>query len=121
MENIKELSSLVKGLFKMDSMHEEYIDNDLSFSIDSQKKDENTLVITVSLNKDKKNFENWVNELDDDVFNETWEALSESYGLKDLNEAYNGENYKEVIKAFKSEAKLIAQNKVNKLKKLFNL
>ena len=116
------LASLIKELFQMDEMHQEYTDNDMSFCIDSEKKDDSTLVFTIKLkeNKDKKEFEKWVNDLDDDLFNETWEALSEKYGLKDLNEAYNTDNYKAVINEFKSTAKQIAQNRIKRLTSLFN-
>lgn len=119
----KELFALIQELLKMDELHEEYTINDTSFAIDTRKQDDNTVVITVSLkaNQDKKEFEDWVNDLDDSLFSEVWESLSEEYGLKKLNDAYEGENYKEVIKLFKNKAKMLAAQKVDYLTKLFNL
>ena len=97
------LKLLVKELFGMDTLHQEYQDNDTHFVIDS-KKEGNKLTITVTLkeNKDKKEFEKWVNQLDDDLFNEVWESLSKEDNLHDLNDLYNSENYKQVINKFKS-------------------
>lgn len=114
--------TLIKELFEMDELHETYKDDNTFYAIDSQKEG-NTLTINVTLkeNSDKKEFENWVNDLDDDIFNETWETLSEEFGLKDLNEAYNTENYKEVIDKFKSTAKQIAESKILELKSLFDI
>ena len=114
--------TLVKELMVMDELHEEYTDNNLHCVIDSQKEGD-TLTIKVSLkeNKDKQEFEDWVNRLDDDIFNETWESLSNEYGLKNLNDVYNTEDYKNVINMFKSTAREIAENKVKQLTKIFNL
>jgi len=119
----KELLALIQELLKMDELHEEYTINNTSFAIDTKKENGNTVVITVSLkdNKDKKEFEAWVNDLDDSLFNEVWESLSEEYGLKTLNDVYEGENYKEIIKLFKNKAKMLAAQKIDYLTKLFNL
>lgn len=116
------VTALIKELFTVDELHNEYTDNNISYVIDVQKND-NKLTIEISLeeNKDKKEFENWVDELDDDIFNETWESLSDEFGLKDLNDAYETDNYQEVIETFKSKAREIAQEKVNMLTKFFDL
>lgn len=99
----------------MDELHSEYMDD--QYVIDITKNGDTEINIKISLieNKDKKEFEKWVNDIDDDIFNETWESLSNEYGLKNLNDAYNTENYMEVIDKFKSKAKEIATEKINKL------
>ena len=79
------------------------------------------LKLTKKDNKDKKEFEDWVNQLDDDIFTEVWESLSEDFGLKELNDIYDSPNYKNVINVFKTRAKEIAEEKVKMLTKLFNL
>lgn len=98
--------ALIKELFAADSIHESYTDNNLSYTIDTQKED-NTLNIKITLkeNKDKEEFQNWVDNLDDELFNEAWESLAETYGLQELNEEYESGNYKKVIELFKNEVK----------------
>jgi hypothetical protein len=102
----------------MDTLHQEYQDNDTHFVIDS-KKEGNKLTITVTLkeNKDKKEFEKWVDQLDDDLFQEVWESLSADYDLHNLNDIYNNGNYREVINKFKSKTREIVQNKIRKPQK----
>ena len=114
------IKTLIEELFGMEELHEEYQDNDTHFAIDMQKEDDNTLVITIELkdNKDKKEFESWVNDLDDEIFNETWESLSDEFGLKDLNEAYNSDDYITVIDKFKERAKEVINKKINYYKQL---
>ena len=112
------IAPLIEELFNVDDAHEEYTDNDISFSIDSKKQDDSTLIITIKRNSDKVEFEKWVNELDDNLFSEIWESLSNKFGLKELNSMYEGANYKNVISCFKNEAKNITQNKINKLQSL---
>lgn len=121
MEQEMIFKTLITELLKMDTIHHEYIDNDNTYVIDSQK-DGNELVIRVSIkeNKDKKEFENWVNSLDDDLFNEVWETLSEEDNLHSLNELYNSDNYKEVIEKFKLKTKEVAKKKIKSLQKLIN-
>ena len=123
MNNKEELFKvLIKELFEMEEVHYEYNENNNSYVLDSNKEGD-TLTIKVQLkeNEDKKEFEQWVDQMDDDIFNETYEALSEEDTLHSLNDIYNSPNYKEVINKFKSKAKEIAQNKVNSLTKLFDL
>ncbi len=112
------IAPLIEELFNADNAHEEYTDNDISFSIDSKKQDDNTIVITIKRNTDKAEFEKWVNNLDDNLFEEVWESLSNKFGLKELNSMYEGANYKNVISFFKNEAKNITQNKINELQSL---
>ena len=113
--------TLIKELFEMDNVHHEYTDNNSSYVIDSQKEG-NTLTIKVQLkeNKDKKEFEKWIDTMDDDLFNEVWETLSEEDNLHSLNEIYNSDNYKEVISKFKNKTKEIASRKIKELQKLLN-
>ena len=82
-----------------------------------------TISITVSYkeNADKKDFENWVQKLDDDIFTETWENLSEKYGLDKLNKIYQTPEYNKVIKLFKEQATQLAKNKIMTLSNLFGL
>lgn len=112
------IAPLIEELFNADNAHEEYTDNDISFSIDSKKQDDNTIVITIKRNTDKAEFEKWVNNLDDNLFEEVWESLSNKFGLKELNSMYEGANYKNVISCFKNEAKNITQNKISELQSL---
>lgn len=116
-ENLN-IAPLIEELFNADNAHQEYTDNDISFSIDSKKQDDNTIVITIKRNIDKAEFEKWVNNLDDDLYEEIWESLSNKFGLKELNSMYEGANYKNVISCFKNEAKNITQNKINELQSL---
>lgn len=116
------MMALIKELFTYNNLHEEYSFNDDSFILDLKKEDDNNITIKVTLkekdNKDKKEFEKWVNSLDDDIFNETWESLSEEFGLKELNDAYKTENYQQVIDMFKDRATQVITNKINNLKGL---
>lgn len=111
--------SLLKELFNLEELHREYQDNDTQYVIDT-KKEGNTVTIKVTFkeNKDKKEFENWVNELDDELFDEVWESLSKQYGLKDLNSIYESTNYKNVITLFKNRTKEIVAEKIKQLQKL---
>jgi len=113
------LKALVKELFALNTLHQEYQDEDTHFVIDSQRKG-NTLTIKVELKdeKDKKDFERWLEKVDDDLFSEVLDELKEKEGLIDLNAAYNSENYKEVIKLVKSKTREIANRKIKELQKL---
>lgn len=111
--------ALIKELFAMDETHYEYQDNDTQYAVDSQK-DGNTLTIkiTVEENKDKKDFEQWLEKVDDDLFSEVLEEL-EDEGLSNLNEIYSSPNYKVTINKVKSKTKEIAERKIKELQKLF--
>ena len=115
------LKALISELMGMDELHQEYQDNDTHFVIDSTKEG-NTLVIKVQLleNKDKKDFENWLQQVDDDLFQEVLEELAEKDGLSDINSLYNSENYQQVIDRVKTKTKEIANRKIKMLKKLIN-
>ena len=113
------LKALIRELFELNELHQEYRDKDINYVIDS-KKEGNKLTINVTLkdNEDKKKFEKWINQLDDDVFSEVWEALSVEDNLHTLDEIYNSDNYKEVINKFKNKTREIASNKIKKLQRL---
>ena len=115
------LKALISELMGMDELHQEYQDNDTHFVIDSTKEG-NTLTIKVQLleNKDKKDFENWLQQVDDDLFQEVLEELAEKEGLSDINSLYNSENYQQVIDRVKTKTKEIANRKIKMLKKLIN-
>ena len=113
------LKALIRELFALNELHQEYQDKDINYVIDS-KKEGNRLIINITLkdNEDKKKFEKWINQLDDDIFREVWEALSVEDNLHTLDEIYNSDNYKEVINKFKNKTKEIASNKIKKLQRL---
>ena len=112
------LKTLITELFKMDELHQEYQDNDTHFVVDS-KKEGNTLTIKVQLkdNKDKRDFEKWLENIDDDLLSEVLDALKDE-GLYDLEQLYQSKDYKKVISKVKAKTKEIAEKKINLLKKL---
>lgn len=115
------LKELVKELFNIGTLHQEYQDNDSQYVIDSQKTGD-TLTIKVQFkeNTDKKEFEKFVDTLDDDLFNEVWESLSEEDNLHSLNELYNSKDYKKVITKFKQRVKDIAKQRILDYQKLLS-
>ena len=112
-------TTLIKELFEMDEIHSEYQDNDAHYVIDS-KKEGDTLVIRVTLkeNQDKKEFEEWLKQVDDDLFAEVLEELEEE-GLGNLNEIYCSPNYKQTIDKVKSKTKEVALRRIKALQQLF--
>lgn len=112
------LKALVTELMGLNTLHQEYQDNDTHFVIDS-KKEGNTLTIKVQLleNKDKKDFEEWLKRIDDDLFSEVLEELKNE-GFSNLEEMYNSIKYKIVINKVKQKTKEVASKKINSLKKL---
>ena len=111
--------ALIKELFAVNATHQEYQDNDTHFVVDS-KKEGNTLTIKVQLleNEDKKEFENWLKQVDDDLFQEVLEELSEKEGINDIQALYNSKDYKKVIDKVKAKTREIATRKVKALKRL---
>ena len=102
----------------MDELHQKYTDNDISFAIDTQKIDNNTLEIKVTLdeeNKDKKEFEQWVKQVPDDIFSEILESLDD-----DIYEKYNSEKYMEIINQVRSKANSILLDRMSKYKGLLS-
>ena len=92
----------------------------VSYNIAQEADNFNVLrrVVVINTRTDKAEFEKWVNNLDDNLYEEIWESLSNKFGLKELNSMYEGANYKNVISCFKNEAKNITQNKINELQSL---
>ena len=111
--------ALIKELFALDTTHQEYQDNDTHFVVDS-KKEGNTLTIKVQLleNEDKKRFEDWLKQVDDDLFTEVLDELREIEGLNDLQALYNSKDYKKVIDRVTAKTKEIAARKIKSFKRL---
>ena len=116
------MREILEKLFQQEELHEEIVDNNIKYVIDVEKDTDNEINITVTKeqvsNKDKEQFEAWVNQLDGDLFTEIWESLSEDYGLYDLNKLYESEDYKKVIDLFKERTQKILSKKIEKLTKL---
>lgn len=114
------LKILIKELFGLNELHQEYQDNDTHFVIDSTKEG-NTLTIKVQLieNKDKEEFEKWLKQIDDAFFAEILDELKKE-GLADLEEIYNSKNYKTVINKVKNKAKELANKKIKVLRSIIS-
>lgn len=110
-----ELAELSKYIFDLNEMHEEYTVNGESLSIDGQKQDEDTYVITIKRkeNTKKKNFESWCNELDDEMFQLAFEKLQSKY--KDIASIYDSDNWEDLVDDFK---KIVAEIKDYKIQSL---
>ena len=115
------LKSLIKELFALNELHQEYQDNDTHYVVDSQKNG-NTLTIKVQLleNKDKKEFEKWLSSVDDDLFAEVLDELRNEDNLFDIEKLYQSKDYKKVISKVKAKTKEIALRKIENLKSLIN-
>lgn len=115
------LKTLLTELMGMAELHQEYQDNDTHFVIDSQREG-NTLTIKVQLleNKDKKEFESWLQKIDDSLFEEVLDELKTKEGLKDIEALYQSNDYKKVINKVKSKTKEIAARRIKELQKLIN-
>lgn len=111
------ITQLIKELFdSVDEMHSEYFEDGTLYTLDAHKED-NVLNITISLeNKDKEEFEKFVDELDDDIYEEVIDSLKME--IKDLTDIYETEDYKDVIASFKNKVREVAQNKINYLRTL---
>ncbi len=113
--------TLISELFALNELHQEYQDNDTHFVVDTQKK-EDTLIIKITLkeNKDKQEFEDWLSNIDDTLFEEVLDELKNKEGLINLEDMYQSKDYKKVIDRIKSKTKEIAQRKIKALQKLIN-
>jgi Mg/Co/Ni transporter MgtE len=76
-----------------------------------------TIKVTLVENKDKKEFEKWLEQVDDDLFSDVLEELQKE-GLANLNELYNSEKYGEVIKKVRAKTKEVAARRIKELQKL---
>lgn len=118
MEQAELKKLFIQELFKLDDAHEEYQDDETSFVIDSHK-DGNTITITITMNNsDKKEFENWLKNIDDNLFTEVLDELAEKENLKNIEEIYNSPRYKEVISKVQAKTKEIAARKIQMLQNL---
>ena len=115
------MKTLINELFATNTTHQEYQDNDTHFVVDSQREG-NTLTIKVQLleNKDKKEFEKWLEKVDDNLFSEVLDELREKEGLFNLEQIYKSKDYKKVINRVKSKTQEIASRKIKELQKLIN-
>ena len=113
----------IKGLMSVNTFHQEYQDNDIHYVIDAIKDEAGELTIKVNQvkdNKDKKEFEKWLELVDDGLFAEVLEALQEDgYDIDNLNQVFNTKEYKKVIDIVKGKTQEIAENKIKAYKKLF--
>ena len=112
--------ALIKELFELDTTHQEYQDNDTHFVVDSEVNG-NTLTIKVELfdiNKDKKEFEHWLEGIDDELFSEVLEKINREYNLGDLDELYNSKDYQVAIDTIKKVTKEVINEKVLGLQRL---
>ena len=114
------LKALIKELFAVTELHQEYHDTDAHFVVDSVK-DGNELTIKVKLlkNKDKEDFENWLQKVDDDIFSNVLDELKRE-GLADLEQMYNSKDYKTVISKVKSKTRELAERRIKELQKFLN-
>lgn len=114
--------ALIKELFETNTTHYEYQDGDSHYVVDSAKEG-NKLTFTVQIleNEDKKKFEKWLENIDDELFSEVLDELKEEESLVDIEAAYNSPEYKEVIKKVQAKTFEIAKRKMNLLKKVFSL
>ena len=115
------IKSLIKELLQMNEVHYEYTEGNNTYVLDSQKNgNELNIKVSIKENKDKQEFEEWANQLDDDVFEEAWQSLSELDNLHNLNELYESDNYKEVINKFKNVTKKILADRIINYKRLLS-
>jgi hypothetical protein len=113
---------LLDDLFGLDELHQEYQDNDVHFVIDT-KKDGNKITVEVETiedkqNEDKKNFEDWLKNIDDELFTEILDELRKDEELIDIESLYNSENYEEVINKVEAKAKEIIEKRIEALEDL---
>lgn len=119
-ENI--IKSLLDDLFGLNELHQGYQDNDVHFVIDT-KKDGNKIIVEVETiedkqNEAKKNFEDWLKNIDDELFTEILDELRKDEELIDIESLYNSENYEEVINKVESKAKEIIEKRIEALEDL---
>jgi len=113
----------IKELMSVDKYHQEYQDNDVHYVIDAIKDESGELTIKVNQvkdNKDRKEFEKWLELVDDGLFTEILESLQEDgYDIDNLDQVFNTKDYKKVIDIVKGKAKELAENKIKAYQKLF--
>ena len=88
------------------------------------KKDGDVLNIVIERkkleNKDKKEFEAWLDTLDDDLFQEALTKARELTGEspQKLDDQYNSEQYKDIINLFKNVVSILVKEKIDALNKI---
>lgn len=88
------------------------------------KKDGDTLTIVVEKkvleNQEKKEFEQWLDSLEDDLYQEALERVQKLTGIstKQLDEDYNSEDFRRIINLFKKVVSNIASDRIAVLQKL---
>ena len=91
------------------------------FTITVDQPDDNHIIVRlekIEQDNAKKEFENWVDQLDDEIFESVYNALAEEYSLHTLNDMYESENYSEIVKLFKNKAKELVEKKIQELSKI---
>lgn len=122
------LEALIKA-FKYDECQEATtIQNnpEVAYSVDL-KKIGDKLTITIERkkleNQEKKEFEKWLDSVDDDMFQEALAKVQDITGTdaQQLDKDYNSENFRDIIDLFKKTVSGIAENKINSLQKYLNV
>ena len=118
------LNSLIKAFNYDECQEATTIQNEpgVAYEVDL-KKDGDVLTIVIEkknlVNKEKQEFEKWLDSIDDDMFQEALERVHEITGIdaKQLNEDYDSEEFKGIIKLFKDIVPVIAKEKIDNLAK----
>ena len=90
------------------------------------KKDGDTLTIVIEKkkleNQEKKEFEKWLDTIDDEMFQEALSKVQDITGTdaKQLDKDYNSENFRQIINIFRQTISDIAEQRINSLKKYLN-
>lgn len=90
------------------------------------KKDGDTLAIVVKKkvleNQEKKEFKQWLDSLEDDMYQEALEKIQKLTGrtTKQLDEDYNSEDFRRIINLFKKVVSSIASDRIEVLQKLIS-
>lgn len=92
----------------------------VAYEVDLNK-DGDTLTIVIEKKEleDKKEFEAWLDTVDDNMFQEALEKVQKITGIdaKQLDKDYNSNDYKGIINLFKKIIPQIAQEKINNLQR----
>ena len=110
------LQAVFQELFGTNDMHEKYEDNGVFFSIDSKKTDDNTMVITLHYKEDdsKKDFEEYVDNLDDEIFTEALEQTKKM--IPNMEVIYESTDWEKVADTFQDNVNAVIENKIKNLK-----
>lgn len=116
-------ASLIDAMFDInEELHESVEINGYKITLDLEKTSDNEINIKVTRsNSDKKEFEEWAEKIDDGLFTEAWESLSKDFNLKNLDDLYESDDYRQVINIFKTKVKELAQDKIKALQNLLEV